>query len=290
MEEMEIDFDDANFEKSSETKKTQIDEQKADVAAVNLVEKKTKNKAKETSNKESSASSSLEEILLKKLEELSKQQEQQAKIIEHQNEVIANLSLKKVEAVKQQSGDGFNIGDNLVSLIQELKDQNTKPKFVKVINLTNYAQCQYETTPGNYITFKEYGQSFPVSESDAEILLNKYMPSFRVGALAFDADHMYLLKEKGIDVEKINYHPIETIENAPNMSIDDLKKAFYGMAVYQRDMLKMHIVGKIMEGKDFLPIDTVRRLNVWSKNIMGTKQGGYEQIIARLESKELEEE
>lgn len=293
MEEYDNDF---NIEDDSFFDDIVVDETESETTVrekPNEIEKGAPKKVAEKQKVEkpivSANSGATEEMLMKRLESITEQQAKYEQIIASQNEMIQKLMKANESATKyagSSNGGNADVTAQLAELLREMNQQQSVSKLVKVINLMDCAQCQFETTPGTYITFNRYGQSFPVSEMDAEILLNRYYQTFENGGLTFDADHLYILKEKGLDVDKINYHPLETIEKANTMSVEELKRLFFSISSFQREMFKLYIVKQLNAGKKFLSSDKVRLLNKWSKQIYVSNVGGYETIISMLEKSE----
>lgn len=230
---------------------------------------------------------------------MKKQMDEQAAIIKKQNEAIAELTKKSMAKPVEGSSASNDTNAELVRLLSNLQNNtNTAAKMVKVIHLDDVAQAMFKLQNGKTIKFTKadasdstYGKIVPVSEEDALLLLNEYESSFVRGALKFDEEHQYLLRDKGIDVDKINYNSLEDIEKFETLSNDEITKLYSGLKAFQKDMLKAHIVDLIRHNKvDEALVDRIKHLNRLSKKEgdVLNNQGSYDLILEKLREGGLE--
>lgn len=230
---------------------------------------------------------------------MKKQMDEQAEIIKKQNEAIAELTKKSMAKPVEGSTQSNDTNAELVRLLSNLQNNtNTAAKMVKVIHLDDVAQAMFKLQNGKTIKFSKadasdstYGKIVPVSEEDALLLLNEYESSFVRGALKFDEEHQYLLRDKGIDVDKINYNSLEDIEKFENLSNDEITQLYSGLKAFQKDMLKAHIVDLIRHNKvDETLVDKIKHLNRLSKKEgdVLNNQGSYDLILEKLREGGLE--
>ena len=223
--------------------------------------------------------------MMKAMELMKKQMAAQEELIKKQGEALANLAEGK-------SSDSNGNNAELISLLKGLQNNaNNQPtmNMVKVTCLEDCGGAQFRLQNGMVIKFVNegdgtYGKIVPVSMSDAILLLNEYTQTFMRGALKFDEDHMYMLREKGIDVDKINYKPMESIQNFPNLDKEGVINLYKSLRAFQKDMLKTYIVRLINAGKaDEELADKVKVLNRLSKaDSIDGKTGLYETILEKL--------
>lgn len=227
---------------------------------------------------------------------MKKQMDEQAEIIKKQNEAIAQLTKKSISKEENSSND---TNAELLKILSNLQN-NTAPKsnVIKVIHLDDVAQAMYKLQNGKIIKFVKnspadstYGKIVPVSEEDALLLLNEYGDAFARGSLKFDEEHQYILRDKGIDVSKINYHSLEEIDKFETMSNEEIERLYKSLQAFQKDMLKMHIVNLIRENKvDEALVDRIKFVNRLSKkdgDILNN-QGAYDLILEKLKEGGLE--
>lgn len=244
---------------------------------------KTNTTQKETIKKESAQNlvkNNKDDEILKQLEELKASLSKKDEIINAQQEVIAKMgeNSKNNETHHDVTGD-------LLEIIAQLRSENSKSQtrdVVKVIHLDNVQQSQFKLSNGRVLTFNSYGQIMPMSVIDAELLLNEYIETFKRGALTFDDEHIYMIRERGIDTSCINYKPLESIDKIPSLNDDELVALFKELSPFQREMMKSHIISELAKNKDYITVDRVRLLNKTSKAIYNSKTGGFEYIIEKF--------
>ena len=218
--------------------------------------------------------------------QMQKQINDQAEMIKKQNEVISKMSNTSV------SNSGSNA--ELIRLLEGLQPQpRNDVGSVKVICLEDCGQAMFKLQNGRIIKFRKegidqttYGKIVPVSLEDATLLLNEYTTTFERGALKFDEDHMYMLREKGINVDAIDYKPMESIAKFEELDNEGIKNLYNSLRVFQRDMLKTHIV-KLLTSNKVKNLDTfvekIKLLNRISKaDSIDGKTGSYELILNKL--------
>jgi hypothetical protein len=131
-----------------------------------------------------------------------------------------------------------------------------------------------------------------VSEEDAILLLNEYESAFVRGALKFDEEHQYLLRDKGIDVDSINYKSMEDINKFEELDEDGIVKLYDSLKAFPKEMLKTHIVNIIRHSKklDETLVDKIKLLNRLSKKEgdLLNNQGAYDFILEKLREGGLE--
>lgn len=232
---------------------------------------------------------------------MKKQMDEQAETIKKQNEAIAELTKKSLEKPSNKSNDSNSAGINaeVLSILQNLQNgTSASHKMVKVICLDDVAQAMFKLQNGKILRFSKssaddttYGKIVPISEEDAILLLSEYESAFVRGALKFDEEHQYLLREKGIDVDKINYHPMEDIKNFENLDDEGITALYKSLKAFQKDMLKAHIVSLIRQDKvNETLVDKIKHLNRLSKkegDVLDNK-GAYDLILERLKEGGLE--
>lgn len=219
--------------------------------------------------------------------QMKAQIDKQAEIIQKQNEVISKFNVKS-------TNNSNNSNEELIELLKGLQPQTTKDiGSVKVICLEDVGQAMFKLQNGRVIKFRKegvgqttYGKIVPISMEDAILLLNEYTTTFERGAIKFDEDHMYMLREKGIDVDSINYHPLESISKFEELDNDGIKELYSNLKVFQKDMLKNFIV-KLMTSNKVKDIDSfidkIKFLNRISKvDSIDGKTGSYELILSKL--------
>ena len=227
---------------------------------------------------------------------MKKQMDEQAEIIKKQNEAIAELTKKSMDKTENASND---TNAELVRLLSNLQNSSgSATKMVKVIHLDDVAQAMFKLQNGKTIKFTKasptdstYGKMVPVSEEDALLLLSEYETSFVRGALKFDEEHQYLLRDKGIDVDRINYKSLEDIEKFETLDIDGITKLYDSLQAFQKDMLKAHIVNLIRQDKvDETIVDKIKHLNRLSKKEgdVLNNQGAYDLILEKLKDAGIE--
>lgn len=222
--------------------------------------------------------------MMKAMDLMKKQMAAQEELIKRQGEALTKLS-----EAKASDSNGNNA--ELISLLKGLQNNanNQTMNMVKVTCLEDCGGAQFRLQNGMVIKFLNegdgtYGKIVPVSMSDAILLLNEYTQTFMRGALKFDEDHMYMLREKGIDVDKINYKPMESIQNFPNLDKEGIAALYNSLRAFQKDMLKTYIVRLINAGKaDEELADKIKILNRLSKaDSIDGKTGLYETILEKL--------
>ena len=208
-------------------------------------------------------------------------------IIEKQKEALAKTSSQRFE-------DKSNNGNlELLEILKSFQNSNQNPSLnmVKVICLEDCGQAMFKLQNGRIVKFTKegagrstYGKIVPISMEDAILLLNQYTGTFERGALKFDEDHMYMLKEKGIDIENINYQPIESFEKFTELDKEGIEKLYKSLRVFQKEMLKSYIVKLINSGKvDESFIEKIKILNKFSKvDSIDGRTGQYEMILGKL--------
>jgi hypothetical protein len=214
--------------------------------------------------------------------EMQAQIKEQAEIIAKQNKAIAQMSEKNINEITQS---GSAVGNNdLLDALKALKNDKPSLDMVKVIQLEDCHQAMFKLQNGRIIKFTYYGQIVPVSMSDAILLINEYNNTFKRGALTLDEDHMYMLRENGIDVDSINYKPMESIKQFDTLDIKGVEKLYSSLQAFQKEMLKSYIVGEIKKDKvDESFIDKIKALNKLSKkDSIDGKTGTYEYILSKL--------
>lgn len=226
---------------------------------------------------EISAEISLEDIL-KKLSLLEKLIADKDKTIEKQSKII--------NAQKDSNTDG------LVDLIQEIRADNIRKGGVRVTYIGTDGQYMQKLSNGTIILLKDYGDSCLLSLDDAQRLINEYAGSFKKGKLMINSEHNYLLEEKGIDIKKINYKPLESIQEIHLLDEAGIEKLYNSLLPYQKDMLKSHIFKMFSTEREYLSIDKLRLLNKLSQKDYQesgvpyfkelAKQGGYKFLINTL--------
>lgn len=218
----------------------------------------------------------------KNISDLQKALEKALLAIDNQNKIIKEQSVVIEKLNKAEGSDNRNsdITDKLLLSMSELIKQNlSKPKMVQVIHLDNTLRSEFKLSNGEIIVFRQYGEVYPTSEQTATMLLNQYTNTFRRGALTFNSEYLYLLEEKGIDITKINYKPLETIKNVHNMSRNEINKMYEGLQYHQKLMLKSHIYQSIKKDSKYIDIEKIRVLDKLSS-------GGYRYIIDIMERKQ----
>lgn len=218
---------------------------------------------------------------------MQKQIDEQKAIIEKQKEALAKTSSQRFE-------DKSNNGNlELLEILKSFQNSNQNPSLnmVKVICLEDCGQAMFKLQNGRIVKFTKegagrstYGKIVPISMEDAILLLNQYTGTFERGALKFDEDHMYMLKEKGIDIENINYQPIESFEKFTELDKEGIEKLYKSLRVFQKEMLKSYIVKLINSGKvDESFIEKIKILNKFSKvDSIDGRTGQYEMILGKL--------
>ena len=219
------------------------------------------------------------EALFKRMQE---QIDSQAEIIKKQNEVISKFNNNPSDSNAE-----------LLTLLRGLTQSNNDIGSVKVIYLEDCGQAMFKLQNGRVIKFRKeganqstYGKIVPVSMEDAILLLNEYTSTFERGAIKFDEDHMYMLREKGIDVDSINYNPMDSIVKFEELDNDGIKTLYSSLMAYQKDMLKNHIVrlmtsNKVKDIDSF--VDKIKFLNRLTKvDSPDGKTGAYELILEKL--------
>ena len=231
---------------------------------------------------------------------MKKQMDEQAETIKKQNEAIAELTKKSLES-NNDNNNSNNTGINaeILSILQNLQNgTSASRKMVKVICLDDVAQAMFKLQNGKMLRFSKssaedttYGKIVPISEEDALLLLSEYEGAFVRGALKFDEEHQYLLREKGIEVDKINYHPMEDIKNFEILDNEGITELYKNLKAFQKDMLKAHIVNLIRQDKvNETLVDKIKHLNRLSKkegDVLDNK-GAYDLILERLKEGGLE--
>jgi hypothetical protein len=214
--------------------------------------------------------------------EMQAQIKEQAEIIAKQNKAIAQMSEKNINEITQ-SGNA-TVNNDLLDALKALKNNKPTLDMVKVMYLEDSHQAMFKLQNGRMIKFTHYGQIVPVSMADAILLINEYNNTFKRGALRFDEDHMYMLVENGIDVDSIDYKPMDSIKNFNNLDISGVEKLYSSLQVFQREMLKSYIVKEIKKDKiDDAFIDKIKALNKLSKkDSIDGKTGTYEYILSKL--------
>ena len=227
------------------------------------------------------------EAMFKQMQE---QIQRQAEVIKKQGEVIANM----------QNNTPSDSNQELISLLKNFQSQGSKDiSSVKVICLEDCGQAMFKLQNGRVIKFRKeglnqttYGKIVPVSMEDAILLLNEYTETFERGAIKFDEDHMYMLREKGIDVDSINYKPMESILKFEELDNDGIKNLYNNLKVFQKDMLKNHILKRLIsnEIKDLDSfVDKIKFLNKLTKvDSLDGKTGSYELILEKLKTEGIE--
>lgn len=251
----------------------------------NKEEKKTTEKTTATKSVEATVEASAEVAeMMKAMELMKKQMQAQEELIKKQGEALANLAESKTSDTSGNNAE-------LISLLKGLQNNNANPTLdmVKVTCLEDCGGAQFRLQNGMVIKFINegdgtYGKIVPVSMADAILLLNEYTQTFKRGALKFDEDHMYMLREKGIDVDAINYKPMESIQNFQNLDKDGITNLYKSLRAFQKDMLKTYIVRLINAGKaDEELADKIKILNRLSKaDSIDGKTGLYETILEKL--------
>jgi hypothetical protein len=220
------------------------------------------------------------ELLLKRMDILESNIKIQSEIISKQKEIISS------------HGNNTQVSglSEFTKLIENLQVENSRKGNVKVTYLGNSIRASYKLSDGFKLTFKTsseslngfiskspiYGQTSIISYDNAIRLLNEYTSAFESGSLMFDTEHIYMLEDKGINVSKINYSPIEDITNVHLLDEDGIESLYNGLQYHQREMLKAHIFGKIKGGEThYLSTDKLRLLNKLSK-------GSYKYVIDKL--------
>lgn len=212
-------------------------------------------------------------------------------------ENLRNLVLEKDRTIEKQSKIIESIGQNhpqdgLAELIQEMRNDTTRKGNVKITYIGNDGQYMQKLSNGTIILLKEYGETCIVSIDDAQKFVNEFAASFRKGKLMLDPEHNYLLIDKGIDITKINYKPMESIEKVHLLDDAGVESLYNSLLPYQKDMLKTHIFNMFSVKSDYMPIDKIRLLNKLSKKDykdsgnpyfkeLATK-GGYKFLINKL--------
>lgn len=249
---------------------------------------KPENKEIKTQTKEVSEVKTQDfEALFKQMQE---QIEKQAEIIKKQSEVISNF----------ETTSSANPNQELIALLKSFQTQQSKDiSSVKVICLEDCGQAMFKLQNGRVIKFRKdgpnqstYGKIVPVSMEDAILLLNEYTATFERGAIKFDEDHMYMLREKGIDVDSINYNPMDSILEFEKLDNEGIKSLYNNLKVFQKDMLKNHIVKTLVSNKvkDLEAfIDKIKFLNKLTKaDSLDGKTGSYELILDKLRQEGIE--
>lgn len=210
--------------------------------------------------------SALEQIL-KRITDLEDKVAQKDKTIQNQNDIITKLG-------------NNNSNDEIVNLIKVLTNEKSKSGRVKVTYLGGDNQYMQVLSNGYKITFTEYGQCTTMSNEDALRFVNEYTNSFKTGKVVFDAEHLYLIEEKGIDTSKINYKPRESIERVHLLEEKELKDFYKSLTFPQREMLKVHIFNKVSKNEiHYLSDGQLRTLDKLSK-------GGYKFLRNKIASVE----
>lgn len=228
----------------------------------------TRTATKETQKpkKEEVDNSALEQIL-KRISDLENKVAEKDEIIESQVEVITKLSSNTSSS-------------EIVDLIRAFTSERAKGGTVKVTYLGGDNQYMQVLSNGYKIKFTEYGQCTTMSSEDALRFVNEYTNSFRTGKVVFDAEHLYLIEEKGIDTSKINYKPRESIEKVHLLQDKELKDFYKSLTFPQREMLKVHIFNKVAKNElHYLSDGQLRTLDKLSK-------GGYKFLRDKIASVE----
>ena len=230
---------------------------------------------------------------------MKKQMDEQAEMIKKQNETIAELTKKSLAENKSKDTNSNEEILKLLTSLQNGQNNLSQTKMVKVIHLDDVAQAMFKLQNGRTIKFTKasqddstYGKIVPVSEEDAILLLNEYESAFVRGALKFDEEHQYLLRDKGIDVDSINYKSMEDINKFEELDENGIVKLYDSLKAFQKEMLKTHIVNIIRHSKklDETLVDKIKLLNRLSKKEgdLLNNQGAYDFILEKLREGGLE--
>lgn len=197
-----------------------------------------------------------------------------------------NANLNNSEAILS------SILKNNTKAIEDLS-ASSKEK-VKIIHLYEVNRTALPLSDNRIIVFEKYGEVRPVDLSTAEMLLNQHGKCFEKGGLTLDADHLYLLEERGIDHSTLNLNLKNDMKNINKLNKQEIKGFLRPLKPFQIEILKGFIINSAMQDKDFITLAQLRLINTCSKEIIGTRIdgkliGGYEKIIINAEEYGIED-
>ena len=194
-----------------------------------------------------------------------------------------------------------NILKNNTKAIEDLS-ANSKDEKVKIIHLYDVHRTALKLSDQRIIAFEKYGEVRPVDLSTAEMLLNQYSKCFEKGGLTLDADHLYLLEERGIDHSTLNLDLKNDMKKINKLNKKEIEDFLRPLKPFQTEILKGFVINSAMADKSFITLAQLRLINTCSKTIVGTQIikkgkdgiekktiGGYESIIKNAEEYGIED-